>query len=206
MAARRDQAVSGRRAGRLTRSGGPRHCERGVALVEAAIVTPLLLMLVFGIIEFGFAFKDTLTLANGSRSGARVGSAATIDPSADWALLQAVKGATGSLAQVNRIVVFKATSANGAVPSTCAAGNAVAGSCNVYDASDMALSQASFLSAGYSKDDSWAATTRITSLTSAGGPDYLGVYVRAQHTSIFQLIVPSRALTDTVVMRLEPTR
>ena len=193
------------RPGRLGRSGH-RKAERGVALVEAAIITPLLMMLVFGIIEFGFAFKDSLTLANGSRAGARVGSAAGIDPVADWSILQAVRGATGSLTKVDLIVVFKATGPTSSVPSSCVSTGGQVGVCNVYNAADMALSQASFLSAGYSKDDSWAAASRITSLTSANGPDYLGVYVRAQHNSIFQLIVPSRKLNDTVIMRLEPTR
>ena len=129
----------GRHAGRVTRNvgdSGARRGERGAALVEAAIVTPLLLMLVFGIIEFGFAFKDTLTLANGSRSGARVASAAGTDPSADWFVLQAVKGATGSLANVNEIVVFKATGPNGVVPASCASGTPSGGSCNVYMAAD----------------------------------------------------------------------
>ncbi len=197
----RETCRSTRRAGSRRRRG-----ERGVALVEAAIITPLLMMLVFGIIEFGFAFKDSLTLANGSRAGARVGSAAGIDPTADYAILQAVRGATGSLANVDLIVVFKASGPTASVPSACVSTGAQAGLCNVYVASDMALSQSSFLSAGYSKDDSWAASSRVTSLTSTSGPDYLGVYVRGQHNSIFQLIVPSRKLSDSVIMRLEPTR
>ena len=57
------------------RCGHTRH-QRGAAMVEAAIVTPLLLLLVFGIIEFGFLYKDALTVGIGSRAGARVGSAA----------------------------------------------------------------------------------------------------------------------------------
>ena len=199
----------GRHAGRVTRNvgdSGARRGERGAALVEAAIVTPLLLMLVFGIIEFGFAFKDTLTLANGSRSGARVASAAGTDPSADWFVLQAVKGATGSLANVNEIVVFKATGPNGVVPASCASGTPSGGSCNVYTAADLLIDQPTFLSASYTKKNSWLATSRQTSISAVGGPDYLGVYIRALHTSAMQAIVPSRNLTDTVVMRLEPTR
>ncbi len=180
--------------------------ERGVALVEAAIITPLLLMLVFGIIEFGFLFKDSLTLANGSRAGARVGSAAGTDPLADWSILQAVKGATGSLTHVQAIVVFKASSANGAVPSACTNGTGVFGLCNAYDANDMNVDKTTFQSAGYTKDDNWASSSRSTSLSTAAGPDYLGVWVKAQHTSVLTIVVPSRTITDTVVMRLEPTR
>jgi hypothetical protein len=45
---------------------------RGVVSVEAALVTPLLLTLLFGIVEFGFIFKDLLLLHQGAREGARV--------------------------------------------------------------------------------------------------------------------------------------
>lgn len=46
---------------------------RGAALVEFAIVLPLLLALVFGIIEFGFLFYNKAMLTNASREGARLG-------------------------------------------------------------------------------------------------------------------------------------
>ena len=179
--------------------------ERGVAMVEAAIVTPLLLMLLFGIIEFGFMFKDTLTLANSSRAGSRMASAAAADPLADFYVLQAVKGASGTFTSVQQVIVFRATSPTSTVPASCLS-SAVAGVCNVYNQTDMAISQATFQGAGYTKDDAWAAATRVTSIRAVNGPDFLGVYVKAQHNSVFRIIVPSRTLTDTTVMRLEPTR
>ncbi|ACB85885.1 TadE/TadG family type IV pilus assembly protein [Natranaerobius thermophilus] len=49
------------------------HRERGQALVELAFVLPVLLLLVFGIIEFGSIFHAQLTLNNASREGARHG-------------------------------------------------------------------------------------------------------------------------------------
>jgi Flp pilus assembly protein TadG len=45
--------------------------ERGAALVEFAIVLPLLLMLVFGIIEFGRAYNNQVTLTHAAREGVR---------------------------------------------------------------------------------------------------------------------------------------
>jgi Flp pilus assembly protein TadG len=47
--------------------------EKGAALVEFAMVVPLLLLLVFGIIEFGVMIFDTTMLTNASREGARAG-------------------------------------------------------------------------------------------------------------------------------------
>ena len=45
---------------------------RGAAAVELAVVLPLLLTLVFGIIEFGWVFMVRETLTNASREGCRV--------------------------------------------------------------------------------------------------------------------------------------
>ena len=46
---------------------------RGAAVVELAVVAPLFLLLLAGIIEFGQAFRIQHTLSNASRRGARAG-------------------------------------------------------------------------------------------------------------------------------------
>jgi Flp pilus assembly protein TadG len=45
--------------------------QKGQALVEFAIVLPILLLLVFGIIQFGILFNNYLTLTDAVRAGAR---------------------------------------------------------------------------------------------------------------------------------------
>lgn len=45
--------------------------DRGAAMVEFAIIAPLLLLLVFGIIEFGRAYNAQNTLTHAAREGAR---------------------------------------------------------------------------------------------------------------------------------------
>jgi len=47
--------------------------ERGASTVEFAVVLPLLLLLVFGIIEFGVFLYDKAVITNASREGARYG-------------------------------------------------------------------------------------------------------------------------------------
>jgi Flp pilus assembly protein TadG len=47
--------------------------ERGAAAVEFAIILPLLVVLVFGIIEFSFLLYDKAMITNASREGARAG-------------------------------------------------------------------------------------------------------------------------------------
>ncbi len=47
--------------------------EQGTAIVEFAIVLPLLLVILFGIIEFGFLLYNQAMLTNAAREGARTG-------------------------------------------------------------------------------------------------------------------------------------
>jgi len=49
------------------------HGEDGTAAVEFALVFPILILLVFGIIEFGLALYYKEVLTNASREGARAG-------------------------------------------------------------------------------------------------------------------------------------
>ena len=46
--------------------------DRGAAAVEFALVLPLLLTLLFGIIEFGWAYAQMLDVRHGAREGARL--------------------------------------------------------------------------------------------------------------------------------------
>jgi Flp pilus assembly protein TadG len=45
--------------------------QKGAAVVEFAVILPLLLLILFGIVEFGFIFYDQALLTNASREGAR---------------------------------------------------------------------------------------------------------------------------------------
>jgi Flp pilus assembly protein TadG len=47
--------------------------DRGAEIIELALVTPLLLMLLGAIVDFGFVFRSWEVLTNASREGARVG-------------------------------------------------------------------------------------------------------------------------------------
>jgi Flp pilus assembly protein TadG len=53
------------------KAGGRLRREDGQSLVEFAIVLPLLLMLVTGIIQFGFLFNKYITLTDAARNGAQ---------------------------------------------------------------------------------------------------------------------------------------
>ena len=57
--------------------------QSGAAAVEFAVILPLLVVIVFGIIEFSILFYDKAMVTNASREGARVGIVFTVDTWAD---------------------------------------------------------------------------------------------------------------------------
>jgi Flp pilus assembly protein TadG len=48
--------------------------QRGAVVVEFALIVPMLLLLLFGIIEFGYMLNRDIMIGNASRDGARVAS------------------------------------------------------------------------------------------------------------------------------------
>ena len=54
------------------RLGSHRRGDRGASAVEFALVLPILILLVMGILEFGWLFNGWITLTGAAREGARV--------------------------------------------------------------------------------------------------------------------------------------
>ena len=52
----------------------------GAVLVEFAIIAPLFFLLIFGIVEFGWAFLQNLDVRHGAREGARLAAVSYEDP------------------------------------------------------------------------------------------------------------------------------
>ena len=100
--------------------------ERGVTLLETAIVLPLLLMLAIGLAEVGFLVIDQMAVANAAREGARVGAAAgpyedtsaMID--ADDLILRSVEQALCHLenGRPERVLIYAADASGGPISST----------------------------------------------------------------------------------------
>ena len=108
-----------------------RRDEWGQAVVEfALLLPPLMLILVFGMVEMGSAFSHNMTIASSTREGARMGSnlangggalgcgggqspnAATVDPRIIASVEKVLTGAGAlvSLSDVTEIRLFQSTS------------------------------------------------------------------------------------------------
>ena len=74
--------------------------ERGQALVELALVLPILLLVLMGIIDFGRAFHGHLAVTSASRQAARVASLGRTDAE----ILTAARNAASPLAPTQIVV------------------------------------------------------------------------------------------------------
>lgn len=64
--------------------------EKGQSLVELALILPILLLLLLGIIEFGRVFNAHLIITNASRDGVRQGAVGASDTDIQNAVLNSV--------------------------------------------------------------------------------------------------------------------
>jgi Flp pilus assembly protein TadG len=76
-----------------------RHNVDGQALVEFALVLPLLAVLLFGVIQFGIALNNYVTLTDAVRAGAREASVSRFSPTPGTHAEGAVRDAAVNLDQ-----------------------------------------------------------------------------------------------------------
>jgi len=88
-----DQELAMSRRRQLARhSGGP---DRGAAAVELALVLPLLLLVLFGIIDFGRMLHAQIKLTEAAREGARASALGQSNSSVQARVTESTSGLTG---------------------------------------------------------------------------------------------------------------
>jgi hypothetical protein len=188
----------------LSRAGTPRRRpgrparERGQAIVELALIVPVFLILLAGLLEYGAAIDHHTAMAFAVREGARVGASLgnggsypdTVDP---IILVAVQRGLTDPILieNITSIDIYMAD-ANGEI---------VPGKINTYDRDGTLIGTAG-----------WPATARVMGLNG----DSIGVRVRydfhsgtplAMLLGMFSGSPPPYTtipMTDRMVMRLEP--
>jgi Flp pilus assembly protein TadG len=97
------------------------HDQTGASAVEFAIILPLLVLFVFGIIEFSIMFYDKAVITNASREGARAG-VVFADPRLGVAEIQNIVTNyvdTDGDGSIDRLITFGADDLQIDVPAPC---------------------------------------------------------------------------------------
>ncbi|WP_309072206.1 pilus assembly protein [Arthrobacter sp.] len=95
--------------------------ERGAVAVEMALLLPVLILLLLGIMEFGRAFNAQVTLTNAAREGVRVMAITNVQADAR----AAAANAASTLATTSTNPTFTFSTLPATTPAVCAAGRQV---------------------------------------------------------------------------------
>ena len=185
--------------------------QRGAVIVEAALVLPVMIMIVIGIMEFGLLYSNYSTTIASTRSGARlaatqysqakIGTVETAEQTA--ALAQIVAATEADLKVMNNaepvgMAIYRvdSSSANGA-PAGGYPGENMSGGCT-----------------SRCIRYTWNPTTKKMVRQSGSWPDpqrcvianveSIGVYVQTKHKYITGMFGQTRTIGGHTVMRLEP--
>lgn len=190
-----------------------RKSERGTELVELTLVVPLLIFLVFGMLDAGMAFKSRMEVVQATRQGARVGSSFGDDPDSDQEALLALTsviptylniaaGDTTS-ARLSYVVIYRADTVDGDVPPQCKDPGNHAGLCTHLERAEVEqflLDYAADPTANHLPRTWTSRPTEPENLKS------LGIFVEAEQpsfTGVFEAL-QSWTVTGRTVMRTEP--
>jgi Flp pilus assembly protein TadG len=172
--------------------------ERGAVLVEMAILLPVLIIVVFGIIEWSSAYHDSSITSDAARAGGRIAAAESLNP--DYAL-DAASAADSALETLpsnepQQLWVYKANS-------------------NGYPGTETSFSSCDVNCIKYT----WQSATKSFNTAAPGGSgwpassqqvcnepfDEVGIYVQIQHFFITNLFGATVTLSSHAVYRLEPS-
>ena len=174
--------------------------ESGATMLEFALAVPVVILLIVGLVEFGFGFIDLQTVASSTTSGARVGSVFGSVDLADEIIQDAVTDGLSDLrasSQVQELWVYQSNSSGDVVDET-----------NTTNKYTPVFAPDGSVTGWVTVQDPWVPATRTTDLSLTVGTinrDYLGVRVIFKHEWVTGLLpIPAPTWTDDAVVLLEP--
>jgi hypothetical protein len=200
-----------------------RRGESGAVAVEAALVVPLLCILVFGMIEFAFVMRDYASVSNSVRTGARIASTgadagpgtcetgtaappctSTSSPALAQEAADAIQRSGSAMPpdSINYMLVYKANSAgypgaesNRTMPANCTS-----------TANCVMFTWRPALDAFRYANGTWTSTSISACFPgSATYPmDRVGIYLNATHKMMTGLFGSGLTLDDRAVLDFEP--
>lgn len=189
-----------------------RRSEKGVALLEAALVLPLLFLLFVGMIEGGTAYRDGNTLARATQQSARSNARIADGQFADYESLKSLESGLAALdaSSVSRVIVYDAGPTGDTPSAQCLAVNrpddlSVRGRnnvCNVYSAAQISADDPTrFGCGGGDWDRNFCPGDRTRS---GNSPTKVGVWVELDFDKVTKVFPGSLSLTRAAVYQLEP--
>ena len=195
-----------------------RHRSRGQSLVEFSVSVPVFVLLLFGMLEFGFAFSHNLTLEYGTREGARTGAALAkgtanvpctrvpgVTPGVDDQIIAGVQrvltspGSPVDVSRISQIRIYRAKTDNSGNEDPGIVNVWVPGAGTTVDGIPLLFREQSV---------GWNACIR----DNGGSPDSLGVSLVYSYKLISPLGVflgmtwtPAFQMSDRTVMALNPS-
>lgn len=174
--------------------------EDGAALVETAILLPIVLLIVFGIIEFSSAFNDASVTSDASRAGGRIASAQARNPSYATNAAESVAAALKTLPAdaPQELWIYRAN--DDGFPG--ADGNESFDTCATKCISFAWKSDVKDWDYDLTGGDGWDFSEHQVC---AEPFDQIGIYVKIRHDFITGLFGATIDLDDHSVFRFEPT-
>jgi Flp pilus assembly protein TadG len=107
---------------RLTRrwTGASCAAERGATVVEAALITPLFVFIIFALVEIGPLFSQWSSGKNTATEGGRMAATAGASVTADWDTFREIRSSATKLGtNLDYVIIFRAASVKSEVPPEC---------------------------------------------------------------------------------------
>jgi uncharacterized protein (UPF0333 family) len=167
--------------------------ERGAAAVEAALVTPLFILLVIGIMEFALFFQNNLSSSDAVKAGVRMASAEARNANFAQDAADRVQIAGGAINKnnVEELWVYKANPRDEFPQGSSSFANCTV--CVKFDWDGARFTPT------YS---GWAATSQRA--CAAGTLDRVGVYLQLRHDAMTRIVFSSITIREANVLGFEP--
>jgi hypothetical protein len=199
------------------------HGDDGGAMVEFALLLPVLVLMVLGIMDYGFALRESNRVERTVAAAARTAGSLANYKYTDFEVLKTVDSATAGVAglEVQKVVVYKTDVDGGPPPAACLTASQ-SGVCNLYGPSQIAEDNAEVGFPGRAFglptsctggwDANWcpmsapppAAQSRERRRNEVSPPDYVGVYIEADYEGVTDLLPTGITLERWAVFAIEP--
>jgi len=210
-----------------TTSSRDRRCigDSGAALMETAIIAPVFLLIVLGIMEYGLIFRDFLTLGDGIADSAKFGaiqggSVTSTGDTGDYTMMNLLRQNLAAVpsAWVTKVIIYRGVppvtpnlAPLAQVPTVCKNGtvSSTAFKCNVYIPQE-AFREAQNANGAYFKCVlGLGAACGWDPITRKNGPknadiEYVGVYVKLVRSMPTKLFGSTYTLEQANIQRIEP--